>query len=312
MPRPARRPTPIALPTCPMDTLWEVDESLPDGQAQQHFTRRHSSTWFATPESTEPLHSIFEDDDGDFDVSFPLPPVSLPSPVRRMFASPRKTAPKRPVCSPSPRSSSLFSTPRCVPAQDSFPRVPSPSVAPRRAPRAKAEAQRPVSPSSASSSDTEPPRTPPAASTSLPAPSRKPAYILAPPPPAEWESAIDALFASDYESDDDEFVPIHSAPVHIPIPIQTRRTPPPPPPRSRARARSPESYLSYSPVSSPGPLSPSQLPMSPTFARALGSPGFMPTSPGNSDHSHSSRPARPSRRIVPERATIPVQLLLRS
>ncbi|KAG8739076.1 hypothetical protein FRC10_006153 [Ceratobasidium sp. 414] len=293
MPRPARRPAPIALSTCPMDTLWEVDESAPDAQVPQLFTRRPGSAWFIAPKSTT-LRSIFEDDDeDDLHVSFPLPPVSLPSPVRRMFTSPRPTK-QRPVCSP----------PRRSPAPVPFPRVPSPSVTP---PRRRAEARRPVSPaSSASSSDTEPPRTPPAASAPLPPAERKPAYILAPPPPAEWESAIDALFAFDYESDQDEFMP-RSAP----IPIPPRRAPPPPPPRSRARPRSPESYLSYSPVSSPGPLSLSQLPMSPTFARALASPGFMPTSP-NSDNSHSSRPARPIRRFVPERATIPVELLLRS
>ncbi|KAG9092395.1 hypothetical protein FRC06_000116 [Ceratobasidium sp. 370] len=311
MPRPARRPAPIALPSCPMDTLWEVDESSPDIQvAPQRFTRPSSSSYFV--KSTGPLRSIFEDgDDDDLNVSFPLPPVSLPSPVRRMFAIPRSktvSSRQRPVCSPSPRTSSLY--PRRAPAPAPFPRVPSPSVAPVTPPRRqRAEALRPVSPaSSASSSDTEPPRTPPAASASLPAAGRKPAYILAPPPPAEWESAIDALFAFDYESDEDEFMPVQRS---APVPIPPRRAPPPPPPRSRARARSPESYLSYSPVSSPGPLSPSQLPMSPSFARALGSPGFMPTSP-NSDHSHSSRPARPSRRVVAERATIPVELLLRS
>ncbi|KAG8731150.1 hypothetical protein FRC12_019872 [Ceratobasidium sp. 428] len=218
MPRPtARRPTPIALPNCPMDTLWEVDESSPDAEMMIPQPTPSSSTWFTSPKSHGPLRSIFEDDDDededeDEDLRFPLPPASVPSSVRRLFTTPRSmslpiqpapfsrtSSPTKPrsTFSPSPRSSSL--TPRRAP----FPRgrIPSPpsGLAPITPPprRQRSETERPVSPtSSASSSDTEPPRTPPAASTSLPIAERKSAYIFAPPPPAEWESAIDALFAS--------------------------------------------------------------------------------------------------------------------
>ncbi|KAF8674881.1 hypothetical protein RHS04_06826 [Rhizoctonia solani] len=262
MPRPTRRPSPISLPHCPMDTLWEVDESV-DVPCQQ-------------------LRSVFEDDDEPVrNVTFPLPPRSIPQ-MKRFF-SPRLSLP-------------MHSAPRTRPPSRS---PPKPIRAPPPAPRPVSPViliTRPVSPSSsASSSDTEPPRTPPAASAPLPA------YVLAPPPPAEWESAIDALFEFDDE-EEEVVLPKRATPTII-LPT--------------------DSYLSFSPPSSPPPInfthSPSSplppsmsvyasdsLPMSPTFSRPLGSPGLMPTSPTSPVQISwpvPTRPARSSRRM----GTIPVR-----
>ncbi|CAE6457689.1 unnamed protein product [Rhizoctonia solani] len=249
MPRPVRRPTPITLPHCPMDTLWEVDESLEAPSRQQ-------------------LRSVFEDDDDEpvRNVTFPLPPRSLP-PMKRFF-SPRMSLP-------------IHAPPRTRPPTRS---PPKPTRAPPPVPRAVSPViliTRPVSPSSsASSSDTEPPRTPPAAPTPLPA------YV----PPAEWESAIDALF--EFEEEDEEVVlPKRSTPTII-LPT--------------------DSYLSFSPPSSPPPISFTQsaksplppsmavyasdsLPMSPTFSRPLASPGLTPTSPTSPSQICWPVPARPTR-----------------
>ncbi|QRW23452.1 hypothetical protein RhiXN_08488 [Rhizoctonia solani] len=179
MPRPTRRPSPISLPHCPMDTLWEVDESL-DVPCQQ-------------------LRSVFEDDDEPVrNVTFPLPPRSIPQ-MKRFF-SPRLGLP-------------MHSAPRTRPPSRS---PPKPIRAPPPAPRPVSPViliTRPVSPSSsASSSDTEPPRTPPAASAPLPA------YVLAPPPPAEWESAIDALF--EFDDEEEEVV----CPNELPLPSSSLPT----------------------------------------------------------------------------------------
>ncbi|CEL63096.1 hypothetical protein RSOLAG1IB_05136 [Rhizoctonia solani AG-1 IB] len=243
MPRPARRPSPITLPHYPMDTLWEVDESL---------------------ESSQQLRSVFEDDD-DEPVAFPLPPRSLPA-MKRLF-SPRMGL--------SIRSASRTRPPTKAP--------PKPTRAPPPAPRPVSPLiliTRPVSPSSsASSSDTEPPRTPPAAPAPLPS------YV----PPAEWESAIDALF--EFEDEEEVVLPKRSTPTII-LPT--------------------DSYLSFSPPSSPppmhytqsvnSPLPPSMavyasdsLPMSPTFSRPLASPGLIPTSPTSPTQMSWPVPARPAR-----------------
>ncbi|QRW10922.1 hypothetical protein RhiLY_09921 [Ceratobasidium sp. AG-Ba] len=326
-----RRPSPITLPNCPMDTLWEVDESSPDVEMTHQFQpsprRSATSSWFASPPSAGPLRSIFEDDDDeeqDDDLCFPLPPRSVPAPKpstsKRSMTLPIQPVPQQRTPSPtgsftpSPRSSSLYA-PRRAPVSVPFPlqRVPSPSTPAMPPRRQRQEVQRPVSPtSSASSSDTEPPRTPPAASTSLPCAVEKPVRVL---PPTEWESAIDALYAFDDSDEDDEqpsFVQPRPSKRSSAVPPMPTR-PPPPPPRSSDDDDA-RSYISWSPVSSPGPLSPSQLPMSPMFGRALNSPGFMPTSPtGSSDHGHSFvRPPRSSRRAVPERTMIPVEMLFSS
>ncbi|KAB5589997.1 hypothetical protein CTheo_6566 [Ceratobasidium theobromae] len=92
-----RRPTPIQLPHCPMDTLWEVDEEK----------------------------SVFEDD-----LEFPLPPsipfkrlLNLP---KRVLSPPRRSSSKRalvpspgllrPVSPTSSASSSDTDSPRTPPA----------------------------------------------------------------------------------------------------------------------------------------------------------------------------------------------------
>ncbi|KAG8689586.1 hypothetical protein FRC11_001753 [Ceratobasidium sp. 423] len=70
MPRPVRRPSPILLPHHPMDTLWEVDESLDQ-----------------VPQSRRQLRSVFEDDEEMRSVSFPLPPRGTASIFRSKMAS---------------------------------------------------------------------------------------------------------------------------------------------------------------------------------------------------------------------------------
>ncbi|EUC61165.1 hypothetical protein RSOL_384550 [Rhizoctonia solani AG-3 Rhs1AP] len=83
MPRTVRRPTPITLPHYPMDTLWEVDESLDQVR-------------------TQPLRSVFEDDEEQ--VRFPLPPRSLP-PMKRFLSKmslPTRRSPPKPTRAPPP------------------------------------------------------------------------------------------------------------------------------------------------------------------------------------------------------------------
>ncbi|KAF8605733.1 hypothetical protein BDV93DRAFT_521548 [Ceratobasidium sp. AG-I] len=376
MPRPAtRRPAPIVLPNEPMDTLWEVDESSNDLTPSQSSYASSSrsrvpSSWSIPSPPRDQLRSVFEDDDDEEDlrnVSFPLPPVSLPRPVKRLFSVPRMMLPihpaprsasapsspsssKRTALSAPPRKSSLSPNrpslgSRSVSAPFPRDRAVSPQCTslPVTPSRRRSDVQRPVSPtSSASSSDNELPRTPTSSTSSLPAPIVSKPYVLAPPPPAEWESAIDELFA-EYDYDEDLPSPVKSAPIPIPT-LPTRRAPPMPtrrPPSPPVSSPQRESYMSWSPLSgspaSPrrsfgfsfgggnGPTSPSALPMSPTFARALGSPGFMPTSPsGSDDHFFSSFapaqrssvvtvPSRPARRRearVP--TTIPVDFLFQA
>ncbi|KAJ1302162.1 hypothetical protein OPQ81_000990 [Rhizoctonia solani] len=280
MPRTVRRPTPITLPNCPMDTLWEVDESLE--QLPSHPRSR----------SQPQLRSVFEDDDQVGNVAFPLPPRSLP-PIRRFFKM------SLPIHSPPRTRSSSRSPPKPTRAPPPVPRPLSPALL----------VTRPVSPSSsASSSDTEPPRTPPAAPAPLPA------YVLAPPPPAEWESAIDALFEFDEEEEEEEvsskWSSSSSTPRASPIPIirptdsYLSFSPPCSPPRlsfmQGAKSPLPPSMSVYASDS---------LPMSPTFSRPLASPGLMPTSPTSPAQCNwSTAPLRPARSSKRMGTAVPIRI----